>query len=64
MKYVLGVLQGLLGKVSLPLDLDVKTGGNVRDQDVYQLANPKHHVFKYDDKGELESQNLPVNRSE
>ena len=61
---VLGVLQGLLGKVSLSLDLDVQTGRYVRYQDVYQLAHPEHHVLEYDDKRELKGQNLPVNGSE
>ena len=58
------ILKSFLGQISLPLDLDVQTGRNVRHQDVDQLAHAKHHVLEDDNEGELDSQDLPVNRSE
>ena len=63
-KNMLSVLQGLLGQISLPLDLDVQTGGDIRDQDVDKFADTEHDVLEDDHKGELESENLPMNRSE
>ena len=64
MKNVFSVLQSFLGQVSLSLDLDVETGGDIRDQDVDQLADTKHDVLEDDHEGKLESENLPVDRSE
>ena len=64
MKNMFGVRQSLLGQVSLPLDLDVQTGGDVWDQDVDQFTDTKHHVLEDDHEGKLESEDLPVNRSE
>ena len=61
---MLSVLEGLLGQVALPLDLDVQGGRYVRDQDVNELADTKHHMLKDDHKGKLDSQDLPVNWSE
>lgn len=61
---MLSVLQGLLRQISLPLDLDVQTGGDIRDQDVDKFADTEHDVLEDDHKGELESENLPMNRSE
>ena len=58
------VRQSLLGQVSLSLYLDVQTGGDVRDQDVDQFTDTKHHVLEDDHEGKLESEDLPVNRSE
>ena len=58
------VLKGFLGQVSLSLDLDVETGGDVWDQDVDQFTDTEHHVLEDDHKGKLESENLPVNGSE
>ena len=64
MKNMLGILESFLGQVSLPLDLDVQTGGDVRHQDVDQLTHPEHHVLEYNYKCKLQGENLPVNRSE
>ena len=64
MKDVLRVLQGLLGQVPLPLDLDVQAGGDVWHQDVDQLTDPEDHVLEYDDERELQGENLPVDWSE
>ena len=58
------VLQSFLGQVSLSLDLDVETGGDIRDQKVDQFADTKHHVLEDNHKGKLESENLPVDRGE
>ena len=58
------VLQSLLGQVSLSLDLDVQTGRDIRHQDVDQFTDTKHHVLEDDHEGKLESEDLPVNRSE
>ena len=58
------VLQSFLGQVSLSLDLDVETGGDVRDQDVDQFTDSKHHVLEDNHKGKLEGENLPVDRGE
>lgn len=64
MKDVLRVLQGLLGQVPLPLDLDVQAGGDVRHQDVDQLTDSEDHVLEYDDERELQGEDLPVDWSE
>ena len=63
-KLLMTYLQSLLGQIPLTLDLDVEAGGDVRHQDVDELAHSKHHVLEDDNKGELDSQDLPVNRSE
>ena len=64
LKWLMTYLQSLLGQIPLTLDLDVEAGGDVRHQDVDQLAHAKHHVLEDDNEGELDSQDLPVNRSE
>ena len=61
---IVSYLKGLFCQIPLPLDLNVEAGGDVRHQDVNQLADTKHNVLKDDHKGKLDSQNLPVNRSE
>ena len=58
------VLEGLLGEVPLPLDLDVQGLWYVRHQDVDELTHPEHQVLKDDDKGELEGEDLPVDGGE
>ena len=55
-------LKRLLGKVPLPLDLDVQGSWDVWHQDVDQLADPENNVLKDDDKGELDGEDLPMNR--
>ena len=54
-------LKGFFCQIPLPLDLDVKAGRNVRHKDINQLADSKHNMLKDDDKGKLDSQDLPVN---
>ena len=58
------VLQRLFGEEALPLHLDVEGGRDVRHQDVDELADPEHDVFKDDDEGELEGEDLPVDRGQ
>ena len=64
MQNVLGILESLLGQVALPLDLDVEGGGDVRDEDVDELADPEHHMLEDDHERELDRQDLPVHRRE
>ena len=61
---MVSILQGLLGQVTLPLHLDVQGLGDVGDNHVDQLADAKDDVLKDDDKGKLESKDLPVDRGE
>ena len=61
---MVSVLQSLLGQVALPLHLDVEGLGDVGHDDVDQLADAKDNVLKDDDKGKLESKDLPVDRGE
>ena len=53
-----GILKGLLGEEPLPLHLDVEGGGDVRHQDVDQLAHAEHNVLEDDHEGELEVRNI------
>ena len=55
-------LKGFFCQIPLPLDLDVEACRNVRNEDINQFADSKHNMLKDDDKGKLDSQNLPVNR--
>ena len=57
---MVSVLQSLLGQVAFPLHLDVEGLGDVGHDDVDQLADAKDDVLKDDDKGKLESKDLPV----
>ena len=59
---MVSILQSLLGKVALPLHLDVEGLGDVGHDHVDQLADAKDDVLKDDDKGELEGKDLPVDR--
>ena len=61
---MVSILQGLLGQVPLPLHLDVQGLGDVGDNHVDQLADAKDDVLEDDHEGKLESENLPVDRSE
>ena len=61
---MISILQSLLGQVALPLHLDVEGLGDVGHDDVDQLADAKDDVLKDDDKGKLESKDLPVDRGE
>ena len=61
---MISILQSLLGQVALPLHLDVEGLGDVGHDDVDQLADAKDDVLKDDDKGKLESKDLPVDWGE
>ena len=61
---MISILQSLLGQVALPLHLDVEGLGDVGHDDVDQLADAKDDVLEDDDKGKLESKDLPVDRGE
>ena len=54
------VLQRLLGQVALPLHLQVETVGDVRHQQVDQLANPEHKMLEYNDESKPQGQNVPA----
>ena len=60
MQNVLGILKSLLGKVALPLHLDVERLRDVGNHHVDQLADAKDDVLEDDHEGELECEDLPM----
>ena len=56
-------LKSLLGQISFPLYLDVKSVRYVRNHNIYQFANAKYKMFKYYDKSKFEGEDVPMNRS-
>ena len=60
MQNVLGILKSLLGKVALPLHLDVERLRDVGHDDVDQPADAEDDVLEDDHEGELEGEDLPM----
>ena len=60
LKHMVGILESLLGKVALPLHLDVERLRDVGHHHVDQLADAEDDVLEDDDERELEGEDLPM----
>ena len=61
---MLGILECLLCKITLPLHFDIEGLRDVRNDDVNQATDAKDDVLKDDDEGKLQGEDLPVDWGE